>query len=450
MGAKEEKRYLNWFNKIGYGTGDMAANFIYGMLMNFTLIYLTDSVGLSAGIVGTLIMVSKIFDGFSDVVFGHLIDRTHSKMGKARPWMLYSEIGCAVCLIAVFAVPESLGRTAQYAWFFIFYTSLNAIFYTANNISYSALTALITKNGNERVMIGTVRFMFSFATSTFVAYAGTRLASSVGWRTTAIIFAVAALCINTFSVFSVKELPESELRDEDLDSPKNDSDISFTEGLKLLLKNKYYIYIIFTYLFIYASDGFAAVGIYYMTYVLGDANLFGIFSMAMNIPMVLGLFFVPVLVQKVGIYKANLGGYIGAALFRGLFAVAGIMHNIPLMLIFMAISQVMSCPVAGDLNAVIASVSEYTYRKDGKRIDGTMFSCSSLGIKIGAAIGTAVAGWMLTAGGYVANAAVQSESCINMLNIMYLGIPFAMNVLLAVLMYLLKVEKANKELEQKR
>ena len=142
----EEKKYLKWYNKVGYGSGDIAGNVVYALLAAFVMIYLTDTVGLNAGIVGTLIAVSKIFDGISDVFFGALIDKTKSKMGKARPWMLYGYFGCAVCLVAIFCIPVDMGQKAQYAWFFIAYTLLNAGFYTANNIAYSALTALITKN----------------------------------------------------------------------------------------------------------------------------------------------------------------------------------------------------------------------------------------------------------------------------------------------------------------
>ena len=88
----EEKKYLKWYNKVGYGSGDIAGNVVYAFLTSFVMIYLTDSVGLAAGIVGTLIAVSKLFDGFTDIFFGSMIDKTHSKMGKAKPWMLYGYI----------------------------------------------------------------------------------------------------------------------------------------------------------------------------------------------------------------------------------------------------------------------------------------------------------------------------------------------------------------------
>ena len=90
----EEKKYLKWYNKIGYGSGDIAGNVVYAFLTSFMMPYLTDSVGLAAGVVGTLIAVSKLFDGFTDIFFGSMIDK-HTVNGKAKPWMLYGYIGCA-------------------------------------------------------------------------------------------------------------------------------------------------------------------------------------------------------------------------------------------------------------------------------------------------------------------------------------------------------------------
>ena len=211
----EEKKYLKWYNKVGYGSGDIAGNVVYALLSAFVMIYLTDTIGLNAGIVGTLIMISKIFDGISDVFFGALIDKTKSKLGKARPWMLYGYFGCALCLIAIFWIPTDLGQTAQYAWFFIAYTLLNAGFYTANNIAYSALTALITKNNEERVQMGSIRFMFAFGTSMLIQAVTVGFVAKLGggaeaWRIVAVVYAIIGVISNTLSVFSVKELPEEE------------------------------------------------------------------------------------------------------------------------------------------------------------------------------------------------------------------------------------------------
>ena len=115
----EEKNYLKWYNKVGYGSGDIAGNVVFAFLSSFIMIYLTNTVGLNAGVIGSLIAFSKILDGVSDVFFGSMIDKTHSKMGKARPWMLWAYIGCAITLVAAFAVPTDMGKTSQYIWFFI-------------------------------------------------------------------------------------------------------------------------------------------------------------------------------------------------------------------------------------------------------------------------------------------------------------------------------------------
>ena len=147
----EEKTYLKWYNKVGYGSGDLAGNVVYAFLSSFVMLYLTNTVGLNPGIIGTLIMLSKLFDGISDMFFGTMIDKTKSRLGKARPWMLYAYIGCAVTLVANFAIPDTLGTTAQYAWFFVAYTLLNAVFFTANNIAYASLVTFCTKNSRERV-----------------------------------------------------------------------------------------------------------------------------------------------------------------------------------------------------------------------------------------------------------------------------------------------------------
>lgn len=126
MNKKKEKTYLSWYNIIGYGSGDIAGNVVYALLSAFVMIFLTDTVGMNAGVVGTLISVSKLFDSVSDIFFGSLIDKTNSRMGKARPWMLYGYFGCAVCLVGIFYIPAGANPAAQYAWFFIAYTLLNA------------------------------------------------------------------------------------------------------------------------------------------------------------------------------------------------------------------------------------------------------------------------------------------------------------------------------------
>ena len=91
----EDKRYLKWYHKVAYGSGDLACNLGYGLIGSFIMIYLTNTVGLNSAIIGTLMMFSKFLDGVTDVFFGSLMDRTHTKLGKARPWMRCAPSCCS-------------------------------------------------------------------------------------------------------------------------------------------------------------------------------------------------------------------------------------------------------------------------------------------------------------------------------------------------------------------
>ena len=446
----QEKKYLKWYHKVGYGSGDIAGNCVYALLTAFMMIYLTDTIGLKMGIVSTLIAVSKIFDGVSDFFFGRMIDKTHSKMGKARPWMLWPYIGCAITLVACFSIPTAWGRTAQYIFFFLSYTLLNAVFFTANNIAYASLTALITKNTSERVQIGSFRFIFAFATKIVIEavtiFAVVWLGGGVmGWRLIAIIYAVLGLITNTLSVFSVKELPEA---DEEMDAEREEEHkLTFLQSFKVLLKNKFYVIICCSYILTQLYASVIGMGTYYAKYILGNEELFSDISLAINITMVVALTVLPMVIKKLGgMYKLNIWGYVLAAVGRVGVMVAAYMGSLPLMIAFTAVSTIGIAPLQGDLNALIACCSEHTTLTTGYRLEGMMYSCSSLGIKIGGALGTAICGWLLDAAGYVENAAVQTTATVGMMNFLYLWMPVILCVAVGFLLVFLRVEKANKEI----
>ena len=443
----QEKKYLKWYHKVGYGSGDIAGNCVYALLTAFMMIYLTDTVGLSMGVVSTLIAASKIFDGVTDFFFGRMIDKTNTRMGKARPGMLWPYIGCAITLVTCFSIPTSWGQTAQYIFFFLAYTLLNAVFFTANNIAYASLTALITRNTSERVQIGSLRFIFAFATKIVIEavtiFAVTWLGGGVaGWRAIAIIYAVIGLITNTISVFSVKELPEA---DEELEEERREEhQLTFLQSFKFLLKNKYYVIICSSYILTQLYASVIGMGTYYAKYILGNEEIFSTLSLAINITMVVALTVLPVVIKKLGgMYKLNILGYLIAVAGRIGVMVAAYMGSLPLMLAFTALATVGIAPLQGDLNALIACCSEYTTLTTGHRLEGMMYSCSSLGIKVGGALGTAISGWLLAAAGYIKNAAVQVPSAVNMLNFLYLWMPIILCAAVAFLLVFLRVEKAN-------
>ena len=452
--ATAEKKYLKWYQKVAYGSGDLAANCSYGLVSSFILLYLTGTMGLNSGIIGTLMLASKFLDGISDVIFGTLIDRTHSKLGKARPWMLYGQIGLSVCLFLLFAVPAA-GTTVQYIYFFVVYTALNAVFFTANNIAYASLVALITKNNNERVQLGSIRFMFAVVTNIVMGFAVTGMVEkfgggAAGWRTTALIFAIIGLVVNTISCLAVKELPDDELADE-LAAKKtknaDDDKLSFGETVKILVHNKYYLLILAIYLVYYIMSNLTTgAGAFCATYYWGDGSLLGTFSMMKMFPVIIALALAPGLVKKFGsMQKVNFWGYLVSSVLGIPMIYFAAQKNVKMFLLLMFIKGIFAGMLSGSLNALIAEISSYTTRTTGKRMDGMMFSCSSLGVKVGGGIGTAAVGWLLELGGFVGTAAVQSESAITMIFNLYITFPVIMGVIITVLLAFLDVENANKK-----
>lgn len=301
--------------------------------------------------------------------------------------------------------------------------------------------------------MGSYRFIFAFSTSLliqsvtviFVDFCG---GGAEAWRTVAIIYAVIGLIVNTISGLSVKELPEEELISAD---QSKEEKYSAVDAFRLIIANKYYLMICGVYILQQLYSAMIGAGIFYATWVLKNKNLFGVFSWAVNIPLIIALIFTPTLVGKWnGMYKLNLRGYMLAVAGRALVVVAGYMESVPLMLLFTAVAAFGQGPWQGDMNAVIASCSEYTYLTKGKKVEGTMYSCTSLGIKLGGGIGTAVVGWLLELSGYVGTAETQPESCISMLQFMYLWLPLIFDVLIMLVLSRINVEEANDKIRAKK
>lgn len=446
----KETKYLKWYQKFAYGTGDIAGNCGYCLMSSFIMLYLSNAVGLNTAIIGVLMMVSKIFDGFTDVLFGNLMDKTKSKLGKARPWMLFGQIGVSITLFLSFCIPN-LSPTVQYIYFFIFYTAYNAIFYTANSISYAALAAKITKNSEERVQLGSIRFIFATLTTLVISYTAMGLVERFGggvrgWRTVALIFSLIALVVNTFSVLMVKEVPDLE-DEKQVKENVIEEKIGFLESFRLLFKNKYFLIVLVIYLINYIYSGITqGVGIYFMTYYMGNAALLGTFSLVSLIPVVIILSLTPVLVKKCGsMWKMNVISRIISLILGIGFIVAAMNKNLVLMLVFAFFRNMAGGPLTGTLNAFVAETSDYTWRTQKKRIDGVIFSCSSVGVKVGGGLGSALLGLMLELGGFDGKAAVQTASAINMIFVLYAVVPVIFGAILLFFIWQLKVEQANRD-----
>ncbi|MBE5825085.1 MAG: MFS transporter [Butyrivibrio sp.] len=444
-----EKKYLSLGKKIAYGSGDFGSNFFYMLVSSFVLIYMTNTIGMNPGIVGTLIMVSKLLDGITDVFFGSLIDKTRSSMGKARPWMFFSGFPLALCMIMIFAVPTSLGDIAKYAWFFIFYTCANALFYTANNIAYATMSALITRNESERVSLGSFRYIFAMLASIIVSSSAVAIANALGggvagWRAMAIVFAVIYLIFNSIASLVCKEIP-----DIAAEKGKETEKESFWVLLKTVVTNRYYLLLLGLYLFLYINTSLGtSIGVFYFQYIMGDPGLLGTVSAA-SLFMIIGFVLNPMLVKKYGMYKVNLISFIASTIISIVLLFFVYTANLGAIIVLSVLKAITLAFLMGSLNALVACVSQNSYLKTGLHTEGMMFSCSSIGVKVGGGLGAALSGWLLSAVGFVGTAQVQTVAVNNMIKFIYGGIPLILIIAMTLILAAMNVERDNDRLEER-
>lgn len=360
----DEKRLPLW-RKIGYGIGDFGSNYCWTFVATFFMIYITNTVGISSAVVGTLLLVSKVLDGITDVVMGRIIDMTKSKMGKARFWYLVSSLPTAISVFLLFNIPAVFTENTKYIYTFIIYTLMGAVFYTMNNIAYSSLTALVTKNPRDRVSLGSIRSIFSMLAAIVIASTTPSIVNAFGggqqgWFYTSILYSIICFVLLLIPFFSVKELPAEDLYSaKEMSRKEKGGNKGFFRDFKLLVKNQYFILILLIYLVNALITGgvIQSMGIYFATYVLGDASYLGLMNIA-----------------------------------------------------------------------------------------GTVYSCSSIGLKIGTGLGTALCGIMLEIGGFNGLAEVQTASAISTIQNLYIYAGLIGAIVLLVLIYFLKVETSNKKL----
>ena len=154
--------------RLAYGCGDFSSNIMYSAMAAFLMFYYTDYVGVSAAVVGTIMLVSRLFDGISDLVMGIIIDRTRSPFGKARVWILRLVIPYAIGTVLLFAVPNGWSETAKYIYIFFSYNLAFTVLFTGINLPYATLTALMTQDQYERSVLSIFRMILATCGTLFI------------------------------------------------------------------------------------------------------------------------------------------------------------------------------------------------------------------------------------------------------------------------------------------
>lgn len=427
--------------RLAYGFGDFGCNIIYTAMSAFLLFYYTDYAGVSAFAVGTIMMVSRLFDGVSDIIMGVIVDRTKSKYGKARPWILRMCIPFAISGVLLFSVPTSWAETPKLIYVFITYNLVSTVVYTAINVPYSALNALMTQNPYERSVLSIFRNLLATAgtltinifTLPLVEFFGN---NALAWTKTFFIFGIVAIIAFLYTFWGTSERVKSVAQ---LQSTEN-NDVPVLVGIKALFKNKYWIMMtgmLALFFLMYAINGGSTV--YYAKDILGDKNLVGTINGIFNIVQICGIFFIAMMIKKFG--KRNIFA-LGLVLdIIGMLILNYSNGAMSLIIISSIIRGLGNACGGATMWAMVSDTIDYGEWKTGYRTEGLVNSACSFGWKIGNGIGSALLGLILEAGGYVGTAITQTETALFSIEICFIWIPIAIYVIGLVIMSFYHLDK---------
>lgn len=372
--------------QISYALGDAGCNFIWTFVGSFLTLYYTDSVGISAATVGTIMLITRLLDGVSDLVMGAVIDRTNTRWGKARPWLLLSAPFMGLGLVLLFSVPGSLPEGGKVVYAFLTYTFLAVIVYTACNLAYTTLLSLLTPDTKVRTLVSSIRYFVTMIAILIISYGATPLTEKLGWTFTSVIFAVIGVILILVAFAGTKERCAESGRKEDREK------MSVAESFKILFRNKYFILVALLFVINYIVGGATnGSGVYYAKDVLGNMGVFGTLVLCGMVPSMAGVLILPKLTEKCGKWKLLMAGYILQVFAYG--AIAVFPAKLPIVLGALCVKSIGVLPHMAIMFALVADVVDYGEWKTGKRIDGMTYSAVSFGMKVGTGLGSAIIGW---------------------------------------------------------
>lgn len=436
---KGRTQKLKLSEKLAFGIGDAGANFVWTFTASFMTIYLTDTVGMAAGIIGTIILIARMFDGVSDLFMGSIIDNTNSRMGKAKPWVFWTAPILGILVILMFNVPDGLDNTGNIIYVSIIYLLISAVFYTANNVAYSSLTSFMTNDAEDRVSLGSIRFIFAIMAVLFINAFTTRIVQGfgggqTGWGRTSILYAILCAIPLMITGYFVKERNVA----KQVDGSTNRIPLKKIFGA--LFKNKYFYLIFGFYFLIYVRMSAAGSAVYYATYVLGDANYMTLLSFASMLPSLIVLLFYSKVVAKLGGLRKTIT--IGLFLTIAGYLIMFIGSETPGMLATgLVVTSIGGGPLTAAGSALVADMGDYVYWDSGIPVQGTAFSTTSAGMKLGQGLASAIVGWALALGSYVPNAIQQPASAITAMKFLYIYLPLFTCLLMLILMKFIDIEE---------
>ena len=449
--------HLRFKEKLGYGLGDTASNFFFQTFSIFLLYYYTDVFGISAAAVGTMFFVTKLWDAVNDPLMGIIADRTNTRFGKFRPYLLWMAIPYGVMGYIMFANPDlSDSGKLVYAW--VTYT-LMMMTYTAINVPYSALMGVMTPSSKERTILSSYRFVCAFGGGLLIAmlvrpltqYFGAE-SEAQGFSTTMALFAVVSIALFWYTFATTRERVH----------PVEDKTVNIKSDLKMLVMNRPWNVLFFAAIFTLANVAMkGAVTVHFFKYFVGDDGTpYFLFMDRTTLFMTLGMLALILGVASTSLFTRRFEK-------KTLMIWLSLLNAASMLIIFlippdqywtmMAVNIVgtfLVGPTPALVWAMYADVADYGEWKFKRRTTALVFSAAQFAQKFGLTIGAGLSGWLLASYGFVPNVAQTDESLMG-IRIMFTIIPacFALMNVFVLMFYNLsdtQVQQIEIELEKRR
>jgi sugar (glycoside-pentoside-hexuronide) transporter len=413
---------LSFTEKFGYSLGDLAANFVFQALLALQLDFYTHTFGLTAAQAGTMTLVIGLGVAFLNPVMGVIADRTSTKWGKFRPWLLWTAVPFGVICVLTFTTPNiSPGAKVIYAW--VTYILLRVV-YTVNNVPYASLNAVMTSDPDERNSISTYRQIAANSAGFIVASLAIPMVRFFGHGNDALGY---QLTMGLLSVLSVIFFIVAFLTTKERIQPDPQQKSSLSQDLSDLFSNGPWIVLFLATLFYFAAIVVRGnVMLPYFRFVSGNVDLFSWFNGFGLASLLVGVALSTAVTKRLG--KRFL--FIASMTLAGLFSAA--LYIIPphatITIIAVEVLRQLSFGLSGPLIwSMMGDVADYGEWKTGRRASGTVTSAVVFALWAGLALGGAIAGWLLSAYGFVSKADVQTahaQSGILLTASVYAGLAF--------------------------
>lgn len=427
---------LSFGERLGYGIGDYSGNLIYSSISAFLLLYYTNVVNANAAMAASVIAISKIFDGISDLIMGRIVDNTKSKYGKARPWILRLCVPFAVSSVLMFSVPENLSGKYMFIYMFLTYNLVSTVFFTGINVPYATMNGLMTTNQYERGLLGNFRMLLATAgtmtVNTYVLKLVCALGNGdqynrAGWTKAFIVIGIATIILNLFMFITCKE----RVIENHSESNKQKERVSFIKSIKGLITNKYWVLLVVVMFVMYfMMSCFFGSAAYYAQYVMGDISYYAPLSNALSMAQIVTMFITPFIMKRLGKRNTML---IGTTISTSGFILAGFAGvNLTAQIVSSIIKGIGFGCSAAVMFGMLQDAITYGQWKNGYGSSGMGNAASSFCMKIGSGIGTAALGWILSFGKFDATLTSQSSVAINAIGLSFAWIP-AITMLVGVI-----------------